>query len=1007
MRKKLLFSLLLLLTISFTTAMAQVTVTGTVTSSEDGEPIPGASVAVRGTTIGTVTDIDGNYSIEVPTEQSVLRFSFVGMIRRDIMVGDQRTINVVLEPDVVGLDEVVVTGYGVQRRRDLTGSVSSVRSQQIEGMPVTSMERAIQGRAAGVQVTSATGIPGGEVSIIVRGMGSFAANRPIWVIDGVEVQVGGIGYRSASESVLSALDFNDIESIDILKDAAAAAIYGARGANGVVVVTTKRGSAGEKTNFNFELQRGYTQPVAMRDVMTGPQWVQWRDERIGNRYGYGSSQYQSHLNLGQTRGWFELGADGRPDLSTVPNYDWQDAVNRTGEIWDARLTASGGDERTRFYTSLSHNYTQGHIISYDWQRSSFRVNLDHDATDRLRFDMQISANLTDQNTTRVDGAFSSPIHGAAGLLPVEPIYDEEGNFAGAPRQIFGAAPAHVLNSAHYDHLISRNIKTVINLGSAYDLTDHLTYRTAFGIDYNHNDEEQWYDPRASDGLAANGVLRDYETTAYSLQTTQTLNYSNMFGEVHSISGVAGFETWYRNYQETAVRGENFPNPHMNVISAAANAVWWSGTETERTRLGGFGRLNYTYNDRYLLTLTGRYDASSRFGAQNKWGFFPAAALGWRVSSEPFMAGMDNIDNLMVRLSYGTSGSDAAGTYAALGLWSGGSQYMGDVGIYPTQLPNEYLTWEESTTLNLAISMAAYRGRLNMDLEFYNRWTSQLLLDRPLPPTTGWTSISENVGGMLNEGIELTVNSVNIERGDFSWSSNFNISISRSEIQELLPGQDFFSDRRMVGRAVQDRNIPIWAGVNPADGRPMYYDKDKNITYNPVYEDRDWMGPEVTPVFGGLTNEFRFGNFTTSVFFQYSGGNYRYQSDMRYFFCWSGDRNQFARTITERWEEPGHMTAVPISIHGNRYAGNVQSPSTYASHMFQRADYLRLKEISLSYTVPSSLTQRYGVDRLRVFARAVNLLTWTDYLGTDPEVTGADYGTYPQAKSITVGVNTRF
>ncbi len=1008
MRKKLLFSVTLLLIISCSAAIAQITVSGTVTSEEDGEPMPGVSVAVRGTTIGTVTDIDGTYSIEVPEEESILQFSFVGMLTQEMMVGSQRTIDVELQPDVVGLDEVVVTGYGVQRRRDITGSVASVRSQDIESMPVESVTRAIQGRLAGVQVSAGTGIPGGDVSVIVRGMGSFAANRPIWIVDGVEIQQSGLGYRSASESFLANIDFKDIESIDVLKDAAATAIYGARGAAGIIIVTTKRGEAMDRTDFSFDLSRGFTQPIALRDVMDGETWVRWSESRRAMRYGWESNSVQNFRSTGVERGWFELSPDGEIDYSTVANYDWLDAVNRTGNIMEARLTARGGDESTRFYTSLSYNNTEGHIISYDWQRYNFRLNLDHDATDRLRFDLQTMASLTDQNTTRVGGAFSSPIHGASGILPVERIYNEDGTYHGAPRQLYGAVPTHVLNSADLDHTLSSNVKTNLNFSATYDFAESLSFRTSVGLDYNHNDEEQWYDPRAGDGFAANGVLRDYITRAYSVQTTQTLNYNNVFGNNHNVSGVVGFETWKRTFRRTAARGENFPNPHMNVLSAAAIGVWHTGTETHRSRMGTFGRFNYSYDDRYMLTLTGRYDGSSRFGAQRRWGFFPAAAIGWRLSSEDFMAGFTELDNLMLRLSYGIAGTDAAGTYAALGLWSGGAVYMNDVAIYPTQLPNEYLTWEESRTLNLAISTAGFGGRINMDIDLFKRWSENLLLARPLPVSTGWSSVTENVGKTLNEGIEIALNTVNVRSDRFQWTTNFNVSFTRNEILELLPGQDRFNDRRMVGQPYGDREIRIWAGVNPADGRPMYYDRDWNITYNPVADDRHWMNSTDVPVrFGGLTNEFVFGNFATSIFFQYSGGNHRYQSDMRFFWTWSGDRNQYRRTWDDRWLEPGHVTDTPMSIHGNAYAGDVRRPTLQSSHMIQRADYLRLKEVALQYTVPSTITQRFGLRNLRIHASASNLYTWTDYWGTDPEVTGTDYGTYPQAKSITFGINTNF
>ncbi len=1015
MRKKLLFSVLLLLTFSFSAAIAQeITVSGTVTSAEDGEPIPGASVAVRGTTIGTVTDIDGFYSINVPAEESVLRFSFVGMLSREIMVGDQRTIDVELEPDIVGLDEVVVTGYGVQRRRDLTGSVSSVRSRDIESMPVTGIDRAIQGRAAGVQVTGGSGVPGGHVSVIVRGIGSFSSNTPLYIVDGVEIRTAGLSGTSASHNVLANLDFNDIETIDILKDAAASAIYGARGAAGVVIITTKRGQAAEKTEFNVEISRGYTEGISKLEMLDSEQWVGLYLEQFVNRLGMGHSFTQARYQEAMDRGWVEFPMVGdqydftQPDFSNTPYHDWVDAVNRTGTVLDARLNARGGTESTRFYSSLSHNSTQGHILGYDFARSSFRLNLDHDATDRLSFDVQVSANLSDQNTTRAGGAFTNPILSAYFVPPINAIYDEEGNFVNHPRSLFGMVPSHSIYSIEKDHNITRNLKTILNFSATYDFTDHLSYRAAFGLDYNHTDDELWYDPRASDGVAANGLLYDYEYTNYSYQTTQTLNYNNVFGDVHNVSGVAGFETWDYLYRVTQVIGENFPNPNMNVMSAAAQAVGWGGNETERSRVGAFGRINYSYDDRYMLTLTGRYDGSSRFGADNRYGFFPAAAVGWRVSSEPFMAGIDRIDNLMLRLSYGVSGTDAAGTYAALGLWSGGTQYLGNVGIFPTQLPNRFLTWEESRTLNLAITTSAFRGRVNLDMDIYRRYSEELLLGRPLPASTGWTSITENVGRTVNEGVEISLNTVNIQTDNFTWSTNFNISFVENEILELLPGQDFFSTRRAVGRAINDWYIPIWAGVNPADGRPMYYDRNQDITYNPVYADRQWMGPIQPTRYGGITNEFRFGNFSASIFFQYSGGSYRYADHNRYVQMHNtANLNQLATTWTERWREPGDITGIVQPNYFSAYAGDVMSPTSHSSRLLERVDYIRLKDAHISYTVPRTITQRFGVDNLRVFVRGANLVTWHDYSGWDPEFTGSDFFTYPQGRSITIGVNTTF
>ncbi len=998
--------------IFFTAVNAQITVTGTVTSAEDEEPLPGVSVSVRGTQIGTVTSIEGFYSIEVPSEESVLRFSFVGMLTRDIMVGDQRTIDVTLEPDVVGLDEVVVTGYGVQRRRDLTGSVASVRSREIEGMATSSLDRAIQGRAAGVQVTSSGGIPGGHVSVIVRGIGSFSSNTPLYIVDGVEVQSGGTSGLAASSNALAGIDFNDIESIDILKDAAASAIYGARAAAGVVIITTKRGEATERTDFTFELSRGYTESIETLPMLDGPQFSNLYYELMANRFGPNSSVTLGQVDLLVNRGWMEIAPDGSYDFSVAPNHSWVDAIQRTGEVWEARLNAQGGTETTRFYTALSHNNTIGHILGYDFSRTSFRLNLDQTVSNRLTFDMQVSANLVDQ-TSHAEALFSSPVLSAYWTAPINQIWHEPGvfredNFVNHPRGLFGSA-SHAVYNVWRDYTDTRTLKSIVNLGANYNITENLSYRAAVGVDYNHTDDERWNDPRASDGMIYNGRLFNYNTTIYSIQTTQTLNYNQVFGDVHSVTAVTGFETHERIYRRAQVVGENFPNPNINIMSAAASANWIGGNETERSRMGAFGRVNYTYNDRYMLTITGRYDGSSRFGAENRWGFFPAAAIGWRISSEPFMAGVNELDNLMLRISYGTSGTDAAGTYAALGLWSGGTQHLGDVGLYPTQLPNRFLTWEESRTLNLAISLGAFGGRVNMDVDLYNRWSERLLLSRPLPASTGWTSITENIGKTINEGIEISLNTVNIQTDNFQWNTNLNFSVVRNEILELLPGQDFFSTRRQVGRAIDDWYIPQWAGVNPADGRPMYYDADWNLTYRPVYEDRHWMGPVQPTRYGGIGNEFIFGNFTASLFFQYSAGSYRYVNHNRYAQMHNGANiNQNLRTWERRWQEPGDVTCVVAPNYASGYAGDVMPPTGYSSRLIERVDYVRLKDVDLTYAIPATLIQRFGIDNMRLFVRATNLYTWdADYSGWDPEFTGSDWFGYPQGKTITFGVNTNF
>jgi TonB-dependent starch-binding outer membrane protein SusC len=994
---------------------ADIVIRGQVMSADDNMTLPGATVSIRGTSVGTTTDVDGRYELSVPDESAVLVFAFMGMETREERVGDRRVINVALSMQLYSLEEMVVTGYAVQQRRDISSAISSVRTESIEGMPADNLSRAIQGRASGVQITTSGGIAGGHSSTIIRGFGSFASNTPLYIVDGVQIHTERLSSRSASHNALAGLDFNDIESIDILKDASAAAIYGARGANGVIIITTKRGQAAERTKFDFRLSTGFSETIKRNDVLDGPQWVKWYLDAYRNRYGEDHPAYYASRDLMITRGWLAVESDGSFDI-IAPTYDWQDAVYRRGATTEARLSASGGNDRTRFYISGSYNTTDGHVISYDFKRASFRANLDHKVNDRLSIDNSSTVSFYRQNTTRADGAYTNPVRAAWQIIPMNPIYDEYGefedqygNYYGVPRGLFGSNYANILHDNELNYTIANNIKYIHNLAINYNITKNLTFRSAWGVDYNDNDDEQWYDPRTHDGQSPNGALRDYNTTIVIWQGTNTLNFSETIQDRHRVQALLGAEASERIWKNTETRGEGFANPNINHLGAASTVPGWYGNVTVRRTAGFFSRFNYTLDDKYILTLTGRYDGSSRFGEDNRWGFFPSTALAWRLSSEKFMERFSNLDNLMIRLGYGISGSDAADTYAALGLWGAGAQYMGQPAIFPSQLPNRLLTWEESATANLGVNIAAYQGRINAEFDVFRRLSRNLLLNMPIPANTGWTSVNSNVGKVQNQGFEMGLYTINIDMGRrFRWNTDFNFTYSRNEILELLPGTDYFNTRTMVGQPIDSRLVHKWAGVNVADGRPMYYDKNMNITYNPTLEDRHWTNRSHQPThYGGLTNTLRFGDIQFSFMFQYSLGNERYLSEKRYGFSRSSLDVNVYEYNEERWREPGDVTFVPQIVYGDAYAGDVRSPSLYASHMVERVDYVRLKDISLTYDLPKILIERGGIDRFQVYIRATNLWTLHNYSGLDPEFTGDDFGNYPQGKTITLGLRTNF
>lgn len=1010
MKRILIFSGLLLL-ISVGLFAQTIRVTGRVTDASDGTTLPGVTVMIQGTTRGTVTDANGNFSIDVASN-GVLVFSYVGMTEAVVPVAGRVVINVALEREALLIDEVIITGYGLQRRRDVTGSLASIRGETLEQIPISSIDRALQGRAAGVQVTAASGIPGGAVSVVIRGIGSFGSIAPLFVIDGVQVQTGDVSRSMTSSNALAGLNPEDIESIEVLKDASATAIFGSRGANGVVIITTRRGRLQEdgRTRFDFQISQGFSRYLRQMDVMSGPEWVQLDLEAFANRRGRTHADYITRRNFFVGRGW--LGYDPLTDtydFNVAPTHDWQDAIYRQGRVQDVRFSASGG-VRTRFFISGSFNHMDGHVINTHFTRGTLRVNLDHDINDNLRFENNTNFSVFQQNTVPAAGRFSNPVRSGWQVIPMNPIYNPDGTFHGMPNLLFGSLNFNVIADNLKNYNKGLTSKLIQSNAVNWEITDNLTYRGFVGIDVNDVVEDLLFDPRTGDGRTDLGTVQALHTRFFIWQTANTLNFNQTFGR-HRVGALAGFETLERLTNSITAWGVGLPDPQINLLSAVATPRGTSAGYSNFKMAGMFGRLDYSFDDRYIASFSLRRDGNSRFGAANRWGNFPAGSLGWRISNERFMDWSDNwLDNLMLRVSYGIAGADAAiADFGARGLFGTGVTYLGRSGIIPTGLLNDMLTWEESETVNIGLSMTAFNGRINLDLDAYRRVSSKLLLSRPLPPSTGWTSILQNVGAMENEGIEITLNTVNISRPRFRWSTDFNFATLDNVITALLPGMTYMDTRTAVGRSLNDWFVHEFAGVNPADGRPMYYDIDGNITYLPRFEDRRWFGPQNPTRYGGITNTFQFGNLTFSFFLQYSGGNVRAFSERAFGFRSgnTGDRNQFQFVFDNRWRNPGDMTFVPRPMQGNVYGGSPQSFFAFNSMFLEKVDYLRLKDVSITYELPRSLIERVRLTNLQLFAQATNLLTWTTYSGLDPEFTGDDFGVYPQGKMVTFGLRSSF
>ncbi len=1014
MRKILLLGLTLFLVNAMAFAQGRV-ITGTVTSTEDGMGVPGATVLVKGTTIGTATDIDGKYSINVPAGSNVLVFTFVGLTSQEVNIGNRSTINVALESDITALSEVIVTGYGTQPKREVTGAVSSVKGDAIQNLPLQSFDRALQGRASGVQVRSSNGLPGGAVNIRIRGVGSInAGNEPLFIVDGV--QLNNQSNASFTQSnPLAFLNPNDIESMEILKDAASAAIYGSQAANGVVIITTKKGKQG-KAKFEFNAFSGETQPMKFLDILSGPEWYGMRRDAFINS-GVANPEANALSNMGRLpSNWTTL---TRPALDALglalPTYDWQREVMGAGKLNNYEMSVSGGDDKTTFFLSGSYNYQQASFRPVDFERGTVRVALTHQATKRLSIETNINLSTFQQNVPfAVEGSFlGNPAFSASAVLPHNAIYNEDGTYNTA---IAGVLGQNVVLVNAYNSGLQRTNTAVGNLITNYKIAKNLSFRSLFGLDYRLLQGDNYRDPRTPDGAGVIGrssVQSDWRTRFI---TTQTLNWNKTFNGVHNVSALAGVEYLSETREGISGAGIGFPTFQFRTIQSAATPESITGFWTGYRRASAFSSVNYDYKKKYLVTVTARYDGSSRFGTENRYGLFPSIRLGWSLVEEEFLKNSSTISEMKFRASYGLTGNDQIGNFDARGLYGGGGNYSGSAGIVPSSLANLGLSWETNNTLNLGIDYGFFENRITGSIDAFDRRTKDLLLSQPILWINGFSGISNNVGELQNRGLEFELSTVNIDKGGFRWNSSFNITKIDNQIVSLYSGLKFLPANpgiavgQPVGRSGEGAVFAAeYAGVNPATGRPMWYDINGNITYLPLAADRKYLGSSLGTVFGGFNNTFTYKGFEFTTFFTYEYGGIG--GDGQYgFLRENGTRLTLnaLRAVNDRsWKTPGQITDIPrnLTTNGGNEVRGAGRNSGSASLL--KYDFIRLSQLTLAYTFKPSLVNRIGLTRARIYAQGVNLWTYTDYPGYDPEFTGGGTGQVPLTKSYTLGVQIGF
>ncbi|WP_194976007.1 SusC/RagA family TonB-linked outer membrane protein [Aquiflexum lacus] len=1007
MRKFLLIKSILVLIFSAAFAQDRI-VSGTVISTEDGFPMPGVTVMVKGTMIGTATDLDGNYSLSVPESNNILVFRFVGSEFQEALVDNRSSINVSLKPDSKSLEEFVVTGYSIQPKREITGAVSSVKGELIENLPMQSFDRALQGRATGVHVSSANGLPGGAVNIRIRGTGSInAGNEPLYVVDGVQINSRDDATFTQSNP-LAFLNTNDIESIEILKDAASAAIYGSQAANGVVIITTKKGKQG-KAQFSFNSFIGTSQPLKYLDVYNSQEWYQLRKEAWSNT-GSPIAAANALNNMGiLPSNWQSLSPEQLDAVAAeLSTYDWQRQMIGSGSLQNHELAISGGDDKTLFRISGSYNYQESTFKPVDFERGTLSIALSHQANPRLRIENSLNISTFGQNIPfATSGSFlGNPAFSSSLILPHNAIYNEDGSFN---TNIAGVLNQNIAMVNAYNSGSQRTNTMVGNLGANYQILENLTFRSMVGLDYRMVQGEQFRDPRTPDGIGINGRASVQSNWNVNFITTQTLNWFKTFAFEHNVSVLGGFE--YRSETNEGLSGSaiGFPSFEFRTIQSGASPETISGFWSGYRRIGSFASVNYDFRKKYMLTLTGRYDGSSRFGMDTQYGFFPSVRVGWYIKEESFLRDSEVVSELKIRASYGRTGNDQIGNFSARGLYGAAGNYSGAGGIRPVGLENRNLSWEINQSANFGLDFGLMSNRLIGSVDLFHRKSKDLLLDLPVIASNGFNSVTTNIGELINRGIEFELTSINVDRGSFKWSTSFNYTYIENEITKLHGGSTFLpSDPSIaVGQSLGTHFTQQYAGVNPATGRSMWYDSNGDITYQPVAEDRVYLGNSLPSHYGGLQNAFYFKGFEAIVFFNYEYG--RIIEDGQYnFLRENGARlttNALREVADRRWTTPGQITDIPRPYAGGPEVRSVNMNT--GSAVLLKADYIRLKQITLAYNFKPELIRGLGLSTVRIFAQGINLWTYTDFPGYDPEFLGAATGIIPQTKNYTIGIQAGF
>jgi len=978
-------------------------VSGTVVDT-DGIPLMGVNILVKGTTVGTQTDFDGNYSIMAP-QDGVLVFTYLGMLTKSIAVGDKSVIDVVLEENAAALSEVVVVGYGTQKKEALTGSVSIVKSDELEQAPTSSFEQSLRGSVAGIQASALDGAPGSNTEIRIRGIGSInASSEPLYVIDGIPIQAGSQATNDndgASSNVMASLNPNDIESISILKDAASTAIYGSRGANGVILISTKQGKTGKAT-IEFKTLTGFNSQ-ASKNILKPLNAAQYTELFL-----------EGYINQGDTAEEAQARLDSRftqqidPSTGEPTDTNWLDAITRTGVTQSYDLSVRGATDKVKYFMSGGYMDQESYIIGYGFKRFSTRANLEYKASDYITISNNIAISDITSSTAPDAGSWNNPFKNTLELSPLIPIYDEEGQYNAEHNNYFPIASNPVGSLSGDDLWETKTSRIIDNLALSVNFLKNLVFRTQWNFDILSINESQYYNRRYGSGLDYNGYAYEATTTNKTWVGTHTLDYNFALADTHFFNFLGGYEAQQTTRESHWGSGSNFPNDIVKTLGSSSAEFSVGGNRSEYTFSSMFLRANYNFDSKYFLSASIRNDGSSRFGADNRYGTFYSVGASWNVTKEDFMDDISFVNLLKLRSSFGVTGNAAIGNFASLGLYNYGQDYDGSPGGSPLQLGNPDLTWETQENFNIGLDFGIF-NKVNGTVEYFNRVSSDLILDVPISQTTGFTELTQNYGEMTNSGLELTLNAELINKNDFRWSLGVNTTLIKNEITKLEEDYTDGAFRREVGEDFQSFYMYDWAGVDQTNGDPLYYtDASRTTTTNDIGDaERFMVGKSATPdFFGGFNTAFSYKGFSLNANFMYSYGNYLFDGRARGTL---GDGRLAPRSTAtylyeNRWVEGKTDALFPKFMWGGQSGSNQANVTRW----LYDGSYIRLKDLTFAYNFPEKITSYLNLNSIRMYARGTNILTFTKdkdlYIDPEQAINGRYNGMTPAMKTISLGLD---